>query len=221
MKKRINYWQKLEEEGIYHVYNRSIGGEDLYITDENFRFFLQRWDKYLGTYLEVLAYCLMPNHFHFMIKVKIIDEVLMEQVQKEGTIISVNFRNKEVEYNDFLLDQFKRLFSSYSLSFNKQYNRTGSLFQKRFKRIRLNTPSRVVEQLLYIHHNPIHHGFVGDYSLWKYSSYEAYFSKASTKLAKSTFNRIFEHEFDVSLIKAHENYKNKRRNERLDLDDFE
>jgi hypothetical protein len=60
------------------------------------------------------------------------------------------------------------------LAVNKQQGRHGTLFQKRFKRISVKTELRLCYLLAYIHHNPIHHRFVEDYSAWKYSSWAAY-----------------------------------------------
>lgn len=60
----------------YHVLNRGNNRENVFLVDGNYRFFLEKWRKYVLPYLEILAYCLMPNHFHFLIKVKSEEEIL-------------------------------------------------------------------------------------------------------------------------------------------------
>ena len=60
----------LEPNAYYHIYNRGINSGQIFNTEENYLFFLSKFDKYLSSVCDVLAYCLMPNHFHFLIKVK-------------------------------------------------------------------------------------------------------------------------------------------------------
>ena len=55
---------------FYHVFNRSNNKEKIFYNDNNYKFFLRKFDKYLSEYLEVYAFCLLPTHFHFLVKVK-------------------------------------------------------------------------------------------------------------------------------------------------------
>ena len=168
------YHAPFEHEGFYHVYNRGNNKENLFLEDKNYSFFLKRWEKYLFPYTDIWSYCLMPNHFHFLIKVK--DKYSFPE---------------EADTNSFLENQFKRLFSSYTLSFNKVYDRTGSLFQKRFKRVRTTTQNYLLSLIHYIHHNPIHHKFANDFSGWKYSSYSAIIGEETTKIARNRVLNLF------------------------------
>lgn len=59
-----------ESDRIYHIYNRAVGDEKLFRIDDNFLYFLQKYHQYLGDKVDTLAYCLIPNHFHFLVKVK-------------------------------------------------------------------------------------------------------------------------------------------------------
>ncbi len=170
---KVNYWEKLEPNVIYHIYNRAIGKDNLFVEHENYHFFLGQWKKYLP-YLDVFAFCLMPNHFHFLAKVKPLSDTLVNHVKAQKTVKSEGFLKAEIPYAEYLEDQFKRLLSSYALAFNKQQNRHGSLFQKRFKRISILDEYRLHYLLTYIHHNPIHHRFCRTYGEWKFSSWMAY-----------------------------------------------
>ena len=109
----------------YHIYNRSINREKLFVNNENYIFFLKQWYKYLNNYLQVWSYSLIPNHFHFFVRV-------IELVQ-------------QIDINKLIENQFKKFFSSYTLSFNSVYGRKGSLFQKSFKR-------KLVENDSYFYH---------------------------------------------------------------------
>lgn len=174
----INYHACLESEKYYHIYNRGNNKESIFLSDDNYLFFLSKWKKYILPYTDILTYCLMPNHFHFLIKVK--PENSFTKLLKFSKA-----EQQAADINQFLETQFKKLFTSYALAFNKQQNRTGSLFQKRFKRVFIEDNDKLTQLIHYIHHNPIHHGFTNDYTNWKYSSYNSIVSNKSTEIAKS------------------------------------
>jgi REP element-mobilizing transposase RayT len=126
----------------------------------------------------------MGNHFHFIIRVKSVDETFRNAVQQEKTQAAFKFLAGAIDVNTFLEDQYKRLFSSYSSAYNKMFQRHGSLFQKRFRRVLIKQQGVLLNKICYVHHNPIHHGYTTVYDSWTYSSYNAYFSKASTQLER-------------------------------------
>lgn len=57
----------LEEDKIYHIYNKGINGETIFISEENKKYFLKLYLKYNQNIVDTFAYCLMDNHFHFVI----------------------------------------------------------------------------------------------------------------------------------------------------------
>ncbi len=177
MKMAIDYWQYLEPGKIYHFYNRAINKDLLFRTDKDYSLFLKKTKKYLAPYLHFYAYCLIPNHFHFLFEVMEIDDEMNHHLLKEKTKCANHLLNGNIELNSFLEDQFRRLFSSHALYFNKFYNRKGSLFQKRPKRIAIESIERLLYQICYIHHNPIHHHLRNDFHEWKYSSYNSFISE--------------------------------------------
>ncbi len=168
---KTNYWESFHETQFYHIYNRGNNKGLLFFNESNKSFFLNKWKRYLHPYLELYAYVLMPNHFHFLVKVKQVDEALRKKVGRESSIKGRLFLNSEIDFNTFLIDQFKRFFSAYTLAVNKQQNRVGSLFQKRFKRVQVNNEAYLLRLIAYIHHNPIHHHYSKTYDQWKHSSY--------------------------------------------------
>jgi REP element-mobilizing transposase RayT len=66
-----------EQETYYHVFNHAIGKENLFHTTENYYYFLKKYVQYISPVIDTLAYCLMPNHFHLLIKVKPEQTLLM------------------------------------------------------------------------------------------------------------------------------------------------
>jgi len=60
----------LEPEAFYHIYNRANGNENIFFKDENYLFFLKKYKEYISPICNTYCYCLMPNHFHFLIEIK-------------------------------------------------------------------------------------------------------------------------------------------------------
>lgn len=149
----------MEEGKVYHVFNRGNNKENIFKEWKNYYYFLRLFKKYLDDYVEVLAFCLMPNHFHFMIRVKENTNVIP---QMDGTRTKCH-----------ISEQFRRLFISYTQAINKQYGRTGSLFQKNFKKIEVKEESHFTVLIAYIHLNPVKAKLVKSCSDWKFSSYNS------------------------------------------------
>lgn len=198
----------------YHVLNRGNNQENVFLVDDNYRFFLKKWREYILPYLEVFAYCLIPNHFHFLIKVKSEEEILKAALEnfslsklqrfssaKEEKLTKPQRLSKltlpsapqpfALDVNRFLEERFQRCLGSYAQAFNKQWNRSGSLFQKRFKRILVDSDTYLTWLIHYIHHNPIHHHFTTRYELWEFSSYNAIVSEHKTAVNRGFVLRRF------------------------------
>jgi REP element-mobilizing transposase RayT len=167
---KVDYWQKFEEEHYYHIYNHAAGDKNLFLADEDYVEFLSKHFKYFSCAFETLAYCLMPNHYHFIVQVKPFETVL-KNAKKELTNTSTTFQKGKIPVDSFILDQFRRFMSSYALSFNNRNNQRGQLFLKKFKRVALESEEKLSYMICYVHHNPIHHGFVSDFKFWNYSSF--------------------------------------------------
>ena len=196
---KIDYWQKFEGNNYYHLYNRGINGTTIFTQSRNYDYFLHKWIQLIHPFCETMAYCLMPNHFHFLLQMKPVSNTDIRLVLQQRTAKSLLFAENKISYNDFLEDQFKRLFSSYALAFNRQENRTGSLFQKRFKRVAVKTESKLWHLLAYIHHNPIHHNYTENFKAWEYSSYTALIGIQSTFLSKTKVLKWFHEDHNLSV----------------------
>ena len=82
-------------------------------------------------------------------------------------------------------NQFSHLFNAYTKAFNKKYNRTGSLFEHPFSRIKITSNAHLKYLVYYIHHNPIHHGFCEHYLDYPWSSYLTILSPKKTRLKRN------------------------------------
>ena len=155
-----------EKGNVYHVYNQGNNRQLIFFKRGNYIFFLKKVRKELFAYLEFLAYCLMPNHFHFMVYVK-------------------NNELSQEENNNRIINHFATLLRSYTRAINIQQKRTGSLFRQKTKSKNLYEygkrkiiigapPSRnnyAYNCLNYIHMNPVKAGLVKRLEDWEFSSF--------------------------------------------------
>jgi len=159
--------------GCYHVYNRGVEKRRIFLDDQDYRVFLHLLKYYIsnnkktkehplksltgfsptrirpinpiGKKVELLCYCLMPNHFHLLIK-----------QQDEDAIVKL----------------LRRLFTTYVIYFNRRYDRVGTLFQGPYKAVLVGEDGHLLHLTRYIHQNPtLTKGFLNEYP---YSSYAYY-----------------------------------------------
>ncbi len=173
-----NSRKEYEPGAYYHVYNRGVEKRQIFIDEADYKTFLgylklyltkpnlqglalkdshgrtippSRAPKNFTNDLELHSYCLMPNHFHFLLK-----------------------QNDEMTMAEFM----HSLMMKYVMYFNKKYTRVGSLFQGRYKCVRIESEAQFTYVSKYIHRNPLDllptgpgpEGLI-DY---KYSSYQNY-----------------------------------------------
>ena len=148
----------LENSNYYHIFNRGNNGEDIFNEDANYIYFLKLIAKHILPVADVYSYCLLKNHFHLLVKIKDIAN--------------------NAEQN------FSNLFNSYAKAFNKKYNRTGKLFEERFKRKKIENDFYLTEIIYYIHSNAQKHKLVNDFRNYQHSSYQAMISTKNTGLKR-------------------------------------
>ena len=136
----------------------------IFLSEENYKFFLKKFQLYIQPVGEVYCYCLMPNHFHFLIRIK--PEREMER------FFGVD-KCKKYGLEKLVSKQLSNLFSCYTQAFNKMYGRMGSLFMKNFKRKRVKDEEYFRNLVYYIHHNPLAAGLSENLEDYEYSSYRS------------------------------------------------
>jgi len=177
----------LEEDRFYHIYNHAVGNEKLFIYNKNYLYFLQLFNKYLSGFVDVYAYCLIPNHFHFIIKIKSNNEMVV----LNPTRVSNPRRIKNINIPATISKQFSHFFNSYAQAYNKQQNRKGSLFNNRYKRKQITTDAYLVKLIHYMHYNPVEANLCNNISDWKYSSYNAVLSDKNTIIVRDKIIDLF------------------------------
>jgi len=119
----------LTSEQYYHIYNRGHNKQQIFLQLHDYNRYVERMQEYLEKHaVTILAYCLMPNHIHFLIR-------------QDG---------------DEAIQQFiHRLHTAYTMFFNKKYERVGSVFQGRFKARMIDSEGYLLHVSRYIHQNPL------------------------------------------------------------------
>ena len=163
----------------YHLFNHANGRENIFIESKNYAFFLQKLAMHILPVCKLFSYCLMPNHFHLVLEVRSEDELFLLW-QKPGVMNKL----KQLDLEHKISKSFGNLFSSYTQSFNKIYNRKGSLFIPSMKTEEINNDNSFCKVIHYTHANPVHHGFTKTIEAWAHSSYKIFFSTSPTKLER-------------------------------------
>ncbi len=158
----------------YHIYNHANGDDNIFREEDNYRFFLDKYVKYINPVADTFAYCLMKNHFHLMVRIKNVEYFRDYQPFNKTSKVFENLGGLKEEENaisKLVSKSFSNLFNSYTKACNKKYDRIGSLFAPNVKRIQITDDNYFTRLILYIHTNPIHHGFVKHVEDWAHSSY--------------------------------------------------
>ena len=169
---------KLERGKTYHIFNRGNNRENLFREKENFDYFLRLYLKHIYPIADTYAYALLKNHFHFLVRLKTDEEIVAEQnLSGLGDLTGLLKRPPS--------RAFANLFNAYTKGFNKAYDRSGSLFNRPFKRIPVYDEPYFHRLIIYIHQNPQKHGFVDDFRDWPYSSYGSIISDQPSRLSRN------------------------------------
>ena len=212
--------EKLQPNCSYHIFNHANGFENIFTVDDNYRFYLDKYQQYILPIAETYAYCLLLNHFHLVVRIRrkeVIEEVYRNFKSTNFSKVP-NFGKVEnsgkVEITDniieqFISKQFANLFSCYTQSFNKVNKRRGSLFLKNFRREPIENKAYFLNAVIYTHRNPVHHAFCDRYTDWSYTSFCEIKERNSQMIEVEKLLRMFGGR--ESFIDLHEQSANKFR----------
>lgn len=129
----------------YHLYNRGAGKGLIFANEGNYLYLLRLMEDHARKHgVTMIAYCLMPNHYHFLLR-----------------------QETETPLSKFM----QTLFNAYTQAFNRQQNRVGTLFEGRFKHKRVEKWEYLMTLCRYIHRNPVKAGLAATPEDWAYSNY--------------------------------------------------
>ncbi len=125
---------QFEEGFLYHIYNQGNNKQKIFFNDDNYTFFLQKIRKYILPYADILAWCLMPNHFHLMVFVKKLGVSQRHAEFDTRTLKKLGASQRRTEFGDRTFNSsIGIMLMAYTKAFNKQNNRTGKLFREKNK----------------------------------------------------------------------------------------
>ena len=137
----------LQAGNYYHIYNRGNNRQLIFFEQDNYLYFLRQLRTHLiNRGVDIIAYCLMPNHYHLLVYLK-------------------------TDYFSKLMQSFTL---SYAKAINKRYKKVGSLFQGRFQAIHVDKDEYLLNLTRYIHLNPVEANLVEKAEDWEFSSYREY-----------------------------------------------
>lgn len=151
----------------YHLYNRGHNRERIFYEGDNYVFFLERLREYLVPVLDIVAYCLMPTHYHLLGRIKQTSEV-----------------SKTSEVSPGVSRAMMRFSVSYTKAMNKRYDRVGALFQGAYRRKHVAEDDYMVHLSRYIHLNPVIDALVEHPEDWEFSSYREYIGQRNGTLPR-------------------------------------
>jgi putative transposase len=147
---------------LYHIYNRGNNHQRIFFTSENYLFFLRKVRHFLVPHCDIVAYCLMPNHFHFLVNTD------------ERSIQNVGKHSFSKEPKNVISEGIRMLLSSYAQAINKQEKRDSSLFTQNTNAKLIDTNDYAFTCFQYIHQNPLNAGLVNKLEDWHCSSFRDY-----------------------------------------------
>lgn len=186
-----NIYKEYVGETYYHIYNRGVNKNAIFLDEQDYTVFLGLLKRYLGSkiektsmrtasrnyhdQLELLAFCLMENHFHLCI-----------------------YQHTEQAITQLM----KSLSIAYSMYFNKRYGRVGPVFQQRYRAVRITEDSQLLHISRYIHMNP------RDYKHFLWSSLPYYTGTRSASWVRPA--RILELFEGTAYLKFLADYEDRR-----------
>lgn len=180
---------KLEYNSVYHIYNCGINGCSIFHDDEDYDRFLSNYSKFIEPIAETYAWSLLGNHFHIVVKIKKNENI---QTLKQLGLFELKSIELSEDKKPDITKQFSHLFNAYAQFFNYKYNRHGALFERPFKRKKIDNREYFKRCLIYVHQNPLKHEFVTRLKDYRYTSFNLIFSDDYGFIQKSTVLKFFD-----------------------------
>jgi len=203
--------EKLLSGKFYHIYNCGINGSPVFLDNNDYKRFVNLYETFIDPIAETYAYCLMGNHFHFLLKLR--SNIRYKYTIDDKSIDSEKFQimkwvtvdvdeHKEQKLSEASVPgsvqsssmikipkphlHFSHFFNAYAKYFNTRHKHHGSLWERPFKRKMIDNKNQLRNTLLYIHNNPVHHGFCDHPVEYPWCSYLSCIAIKPTKLNRTS-----------------------------------
>lgn len=136
---------KFKKKGHYHITNRGLQKKKIFYDHDDYMYFLEKVFEYKNKFsIELIFYCLMPNHFHLVVR-----------------------QNGDQEAREFI----SMVQMTYAKYFNKKYGRKGQLFEGRYRCVEIKDQKHLINLINYLMQNPVKAGLVKRPEDWPYLSF--------------------------------------------------
>ena len=197
----------LENGRYYHIYNRGNNKDVMFQTSSDYLYFMTLYKIFISGIADTLSWCLMKNHFHFLVRIKDENEIGYLNPAHSN---SRNLAEKWKVYSNQLSGvtkvlkpkpgmQFRHLFSTYTIYCNGLYNRTGSVIEKKYERSLVVDEEYLTTLFLYINSNPVKHSVSSHAEKYRWSSCKA--------LVNGVSDDIVDHSFMIQYFESSKNFK--------------
>lgn len=157
-----------------HIIGKANGSDKLYNEHSDYLRFREKTELYIKPVCDILAGVEIPNHFHKIVIPKFPADINWSAYKPTGEMPDRHLLRYPAGYHHFIMEQFRRLLDSHSKYINAKYERQGSLFIRRLKRLQVTDNEHLIRLILYIHLNPEKHGLKRNFKSWPYSTYHEY-----------------------------------------------
>jgi REP element-mobilizing transposase RayT len=164
--------EKFQPDAYDHIVNHAVGSENLFRSNENYRYFLRKYAHYMISVCSTLCYCLMPNHIHFLVQTHSVEKLNQHPKYKD-------------DIHKLIMQQLSNLLNAYAKAYNKKYERKGALWIDYTKRFEIESNIYLTAAINYIHQNPIKHGFTKKPGDWEHCSFHSHTTGKPTLLSRS------------------------------------
>jgi putative transposase len=165
----------LMPDGFYHIYNRANADDQLFTEEVEYYLFLKKYFSYSNLFFSTYSYCLLTNHFHFLVQVRPECELNRH----------LGMFKDDKSRSNYLAQHLGNFFNWYATYFNKKHFRKGSLFIHTFHRKLISDQTYLNSIVCYIHANPVKAGLCRKPEEWKYSSFREFVYKPNYISEKS------------------------------------
>lgn len=214
MSKTDAYNTPLFPDQFYHLISQGNNKQNIFYKEKNYAYFLLKYATYMTDYLDTCAYCLLPNHFHILVRIKSLKSILEVAVTDFPLISEATWKMWDIQISQFefpakqkiplvtilqkangieernkiaswtVSEKIRRWLMGYAKAINKQEDLAGSLFRKKFKRKHVTESAYLKYLVWYLHNNPVHHDIFHSLQNYPHSSYQTLISQHDTRLKK-------------------------------------
>lgn len=168
------FYQSFVAGQTYHVIFKANSGRNLFLSDENKRYFQKKIRLYLSPFVLIRSFNLLDNHVHLIIEIHSEKRLrkTLSQIPSENLVKTMkDFLNGFATVHELITRQISRLLIGYAIALNNQQGTVGHLFHRKFRRILIDNEVYLSQVILYVHANPVHHRLTKRIEKYRWSSF--------------------------------------------------